>query len=103
ELRRHISIRNIKFARHRRSRWRPREITRGKGVLELMANTVSARSQPQLALGSVAEGPGVGPDSERNTRRSQRDRRINSRTRLAQPASTREPAPIFTACQYHLR
>jgi len=32
------------------SRWRPREITRGKGVLELMANTVSARSQPQLAL-----------------------------------------------------
>jgi len=32
------------------SRWRPREITRGKGVLELMANTVSARAQPQLAL-----------------------------------------------------
>jgi hypothetical protein len=32
------------------SRWRPREITRGKGVLELMANTVSARSQPEMAL-----------------------------------------------------
>lgn len=32
------------------SRWRPRRITRGKGVLELLANTVSARSQPELAL-----------------------------------------------------
>jgi hypothetical protein len=32
------------------ARWRPREITRGKGVLELMANTVSARAQPELAL-----------------------------------------------------
>jgi len=31
-------------------RWRPRRLTRGKGVLELMANTVSARSQPELAL-----------------------------------------------------
>jgi len=30
--------------------WRPRELTRGKGVLELLANTVSARSQPELAL-----------------------------------------------------
>jgi hypothetical protein len=32
------------------SRWRPRELTRGKAVLELLANTVSARSQPQMAL-----------------------------------------------------
>jgi hypothetical protein len=32
------------------ARWRPRQLTRGKGVLELMANTVSARSQPELAL-----------------------------------------------------
>ena len=32
------------------ARWRPRPLTRGKGVLELMANTVSARSQPELAL-----------------------------------------------------
>ncbi len=31
-------------------RWRPRQITRGGGVLELMSNTVSARSQPELAL-----------------------------------------------------
>src|SRR5260370_16844451 len=32
------------------ARFRPRQLTRGKGVLELLANTVSARSQPQLAL-----------------------------------------------------
>ena len=32
------------------ARWRPRELSRGKGVLELLANTVSARSQPELAL-----------------------------------------------------
>jgi hypothetical protein len=32
------------------ARWQPRQITRGQGVLELMANTVSARSQPELAL-----------------------------------------------------
>src|SRR5207245_1819748 len=32
------------------ARWRPRPLSRGKGVLELMANTVSARSQPKLAL-----------------------------------------------------
>jgi hypothetical protein len=32
------------------ARWRPRKLTRGKGVLELLANTVSARSQPELAL-----------------------------------------------------
>ena len=32
------------------ARFRPRELTRGMGVLELLANTVSARSQPELAL-----------------------------------------------------
>jgi hypothetical protein len=32
------------------ARWRPRQLTRGLGVLELLANTVSARSQTQLAL-----------------------------------------------------
>jgi len=32
------------------SRWRPRELTQGKSVLELLANTVSARSQPEMAL-----------------------------------------------------
>ena len=32
------------------ARWRPKQITRGRGVLELMSNTVSARSQPELAL-----------------------------------------------------
>jgi len=32
------------------ARFRPRELTRGKGVLELLANTVSARAQPELAL-----------------------------------------------------
>jgi hypothetical protein len=32
------------------ARWRPKQVTRGKGVLELMSNTVSARSQPELAF-----------------------------------------------------
>jgi hypothetical protein len=32
------------------ARWRPQQVTRGQGVLELMSNTVSARSQPKLAL-----------------------------------------------------
>ena len=32
------------------ARWRPRELTRGKAVLELLANTVSARSHPEMAL-----------------------------------------------------
>ena len=32
------------------ARWRPRQVTRGQGVLELMSNTVSARSQPEMAL-----------------------------------------------------
>ena len=32
------------------ARFRPRELTHGQGVLELLANTVSARAQPHLAL-----------------------------------------------------
>lgn len=32
------------------SRWRPRPLTRGKGVLELMSNAVAARTQPELAF-----------------------------------------------------
>ena len=32
------------------ARWRPRELTQGKAVLELLANTVSVRSQPEMAL-----------------------------------------------------
>jgi hypothetical protein len=35
------------------ARWRPRQLTRGRGVLELLANTVSARSQTQLALSTL--------------------------------------------------
>jgi hypothetical protein len=31
-------------------RFRPRELTRGKAVLELLRNTVSARSQPEMGL-----------------------------------------------------
>src|SRR5260370_29590339 len=32
------------------ARFRPRELSRGQGALELLANTVSARTQPRLAL-----------------------------------------------------
>jgi len=32
------------------ARFRPRELSRGHGVLELLANTVSARTQPRMAL-----------------------------------------------------
>ena len=33
--------------------WRPRQLTRGRGVLELLANTVSARSQTRLAFSTL--------------------------------------------------
>lgn len=33
--------------------WRPRKLTRGKGVLELLSNTVSARRDPQRAFESL--------------------------------------------------
>lgn len=35
------------------ARWRPRQLTTGRGVLELLANTVSARSQTNLALATL--------------------------------------------------
>lgn len=35
------------------ARWRPRKLTRGKGVLELLSNTVSARRDPQRAFESL--------------------------------------------------
>jgi len=35
------------------ARWRPRQLTPGRGVLELLANTVSARSQTKLALATL--------------------------------------------------
>jgi hypothetical protein len=36
-------------------RFRPRELTRGKAVLELLANTVSARSQPEMAMAHLTK------------------------------------------------
>jgi len=33
--------------------WRPRQLTPGRGVLELLANTVSAQSQPRLAFATL--------------------------------------------------
>jgi len=38
--------------------FRPRELTRGKAVLELLANTVSARSQPEMALRYLTKAVG---------------------------------------------
>lgn len=35
------------------AKWRPRQLTAGRGVLELLANTVSARSQTNLALATL--------------------------------------------------
>lgn len=35
------------------ARFRPRELSRGLGVLELLANTVSARAQPRLVLNAL--------------------------------------------------
>jgi hypothetical protein len=32
------------------ARWRPRKLSAGKGVLELLSNTVSARREPEKAL-----------------------------------------------------
>jgi len=37
----------------RGAKWRPRELSHGNGVLELLARTVSARSQTKLALQSL--------------------------------------------------
>lgn len=35
------------------AKWRPRQLSQGRGVLELLANTVSARSQTRLALSTL--------------------------------------------------
>ena len=35
--------------------WRPRELTTGRAVLELLANTVSARTQPEMALSFLSK------------------------------------------------
>jgi hypothetical protein len=35
------------------AKWRPRQLTQGRAVLELLANTVSARSQTRLALSTL--------------------------------------------------
>jgi len=46
-----LPVRLIISTRYRAgARWRPRQLTPGLGVLELLANTVSARSQTRLAL-----------------------------------------------------
>ncbi len=37
------------------ARWRARKLSRGKAVLELLANTVSARSQPEMALSFLSK------------------------------------------------
>jgi len=48
---RSLPVRLIISTRYRvGARWRPRKLTPGLGVLELLANTVSARSQTRLAL-----------------------------------------------------
>jgi hypothetical protein len=39
---------STKFARD--VHWRPRDLSRGQGILELLANTVSARTEPKMAL-----------------------------------------------------
>ena len=43
----------ISTSYRRGATWRPRELSRGNGVLELLANTVSARSQTKLALATL--------------------------------------------------
>jgi len=35
------------------ARWRPRKLTAGQGVLELLFNTVSARRDPERALATL--------------------------------------------------
>jgi len=37
------------------ARWRPRRLSSGRGLLELLAHTVSARRQPAVALGTLGE------------------------------------------------
>jgi hypothetical protein len=37
------------------ARWRPRRLTAGKGVLELLSNTVSARRDPEQAFAMLQQ------------------------------------------------
>lgn len=43
------------------ARWRPKILTPGKGLLELLANTVSARRQPERALATLQRVVSVAP------------------------------------------
>jgi hypothetical protein len=43
------------------ARWRPRRLSEGEGALELMANTVSARRQPEAMLEAIREVVSVAP------------------------------------------
>lgn len=44
-----VVVSNYKQSAH----WRPRQVSAGKGALELLANTVSARRQPEVALSTL--------------------------------------------------
>jgi hypothetical protein len=37
------------------ARWRPRRLSSGRGLLALLANTVSARRQPEVALDTLRQ------------------------------------------------
>ena len=43
------------------ARWRPRALSEGEGALELMANTVSARRQPEAMLGAIRRVVSLAP------------------------------------------
>jgi hypothetical protein len=43
------------------ARWRPRRLSEGEGALELMANTVSARRQPEAMLEAIREVVSLAP------------------------------------------
>lgn len=50
-----LNVRLILVTRHREEAcWRPRRVSRGEGMLSLMANTVSARRDPRRALRSLS-------------------------------------------------
>jgi len=43
------------------ARWRPRKLSEGEGALELMANTVSARRQPEAMLSAIRKVVSLAP------------------------------------------
>ena len=43
------------------ARWRPRQLSEGEGALELMANTVSARRQPEAMLEAIRKVVALAP------------------------------------------